>query len=135
MQPYHILVCEQNADHAELLVYNLKKAGYHPTVLASDEILSHAAQRKPHMVILGSTTDDQEKRRIGKAIKENPKLGHTLVLCLTTNDFSNIISSPSQSFIDACLILPQKPKQIIKTIGNLFTQFATPLIPVFNLDS
>lgn len=122
MESNHILVCVQDLDHAELFAYNLKKAGYQPIVFTTGDIIHQALLTKPGMVILGSTLEDQEKAFLSKNIKENPELSHTLVVCLTTNDSCPLMDSPIRFFIDACLILPQKPKKIIKTIKHLFAR-------------
>jgi DNA-binding response OmpR family regulator len=130
MQPNHILVCVQNPDHAELLAYNLKKAGYHPTIFTSGEVLDYAIYHKPDMIILGSAKDDQVKAFISKEVKNNPALKNTLVVCLTTNDGCPFIASPFNFFIDACLVLPQKPRQIVTAVKQLFSMHPPAFLPI-----
>jgi len=119
MQSDHILVCEQNADHAELLAYNLNKAGYLPTVIAPDNVVKHAVKFPPQMISLGRSLEDRENAKLSKKIKKKPELADTLIVCLTTNDSCDLTSKSSGAHIDVCLILPLKPKKIIKTINNL----------------
>lgn len=134
MQPYHILVCVQNSDHAELLAYNLKKSGFHPTIFTSPEVLDYAIYHKPRMVILGSAKNDLVKASISKEIKENPALRNTLVVCLTTNASCPFIDSPFSYFIDACLVLPQKPRQIVDAVKRLFGMHSPAFLPFHGME-
>lgn len=121
MRPLNILVCVQHPDHAELLAYNLNKAGYTAEIFTSDDIITHALASRPDMIILGSTFADEEKALISKTFKESSTPAQPLVVCLTTNDHCPLMDSPVRLFIDACLVLPQKPKQILQTIKELFS--------------
>ncbi len=79
-----ILVVEDEADLAQVLEYNLKKAGHEP-ILAKDGQTALAAVReqKIELVLLDLMLPDLPGTEVCKAIKTDPKSKHIPVIMLT----------------------------------------------------
>ena len=80
----NILVVEDDAALAEVLVYNIKNAGYDVT-LARDgqEGLQKAQLKKPDLVILDLMLPEIDGLEVCRRIRANPAIRQTIVLMLT----------------------------------------------------
>lgn len=119
MLAFDILVWEEEVDHADLLTYNLNKAGFNTQAIESDDILFDPDFAPPDMLLFGSSIDDQLKADICRQIQSLPSFQHTRVICLTTDEDCWERINHTGVRIDACIILPTKPKKIVKLIRQM----------------
>lgn len=114
-----ILLWDNEADHRELLRYNLRKAGYQVRVVANEsDLLQKATDRPPHLVILGNSSSEESRAKLCRALLEMPVLAHTHFLCLSPDE-----SCESRSYHEGldmhCMVMPAKPREIMREVKRI----------------
>lgn len=80
----HILVVDDERDLAELLVYNLQKAGYRTTVARTGrQALDLAASGQPNLIILDVMLPELSGTEVASRLRTNPATAEVPILMLT----------------------------------------------------
>lgn len=120
MNPYTILLVDDERDILEFLSYNLKKEGFliH-TASNGKDALEIATKVKPALILLDVMMPDMDGIETCEEIRKNPELDNTIIAFLTarSEDYSQIAGFDAGG--DDYITKPIKPKVLISRIKAL----------------
>lgn len=120
MDPYKILLVDDEPDILAFLRYNLQKEGYE-VFTANDgaEGLKLAEQLRPHLVILDIMMPKMDGVEVCRQLRNNPDTSHTLIAFLTARDedYSQIAALDIGG--DDYITKPIRPRVFISRIKAL----------------
>ncbi len=115
-----ILVVEDEKDILELITYNLMKAGYRTTGIASgEEALRAIPEVKPDLVVLDLMLPGLSGLEICEFIKSNSKTAGTKILILTAKNDEGDIVTGLESGADDYMTKPFSPRVLVARVKAL----------------
>lgn len=124
MEPYKILLVDDEPDILEFLSYNLKKEGYEVvTGINGRDGLAKAKNFKPHLAILDVMMPEMDGIETCREMRQLPDLKNTIVVFLTARgeDYSQIAGFEAGA--DDYVTKPIKPRVLISRIKALLRRF------------
>jgi two-component system phosphate regulon response regulator PhoB len=83
-EPRHVLVVEDEKDLADLLVYNLRRAGYQVAVAMSGlKALKAVSERRPDLILLDIMLPELSGTEVASRIRANPETASIPIIMLT----------------------------------------------------
>lgn len=130
-----ILVCDDEQDIRQILMYNLTKEGYE-VLEASEgtEAIELAKREKPDLVILDVMMPNMDGIEVCQEIKSLPDLQNVIICFLTarSEDYSQIAGLEAGG--DDYISKPVKPKVLTARIKALFRRNTGPVVVEQNVD-
>ena len=126
MEPYRVLLVDDEPDILEFLGYNLRKEGYEVrTSLNGKDGLAKALDFKPHLAILDVMMPEMDGIETCREIRMVPELSSMLVIFLTARgeDYSQIAGFEAGA--DDYVTKPIKPRVLISRIKALLRRYRT----------
>jgi two-component system, OmpR family, alkaline phosphatase synthesis response regulator PhoP len=115
-----ILVVEDDADIASLIVHYLAPAGYDTDVVADGgEVLAAARRRTPDLVILDRMLPGLDGLEICRALRADAELGGIPILMLTARAEEVDRIAGFETGADDYVTKPFSPKELVARIGAL----------------
>src|SRR5512145_402472 len=117
MDPYRILLVDDEPDILEFLGYNLRKEGYDVRTSSNGrDGLAKAREFKPHLAILDVMMPEMDGIETCREIRQLPELSNMLVIFLTARgeDYSQIAGFEAGA--DDYVTKPIKPRVLISRI-------------------
>jgi two-component system, OmpR family, alkaline phosphatase synthesis response regulator PhoP len=124
MEPYKILLVDDEPDILEFLGYNLRKEGFEVhTGSNGREGLTKAKNIKPHLAILDVMMPEMDGIETCREIRQIPDLKNMLVVFLTARgeDYSQIAGFDAGA--DDYVTKPVKPRVLISRIKALLRRY------------
>jgi len=124
MEPYRILLVDDEPDILEFLGYNLRKEGFEVhTGSNGREGLAKAALIKPHLAILDVMMPEMDGIETCREIRQIPDLKNMIVVFLTARgeDYSQIAGFDAGA--DDYVTKPVKPRVLISRIKALLRRY------------
>jgi two-component system alkaline phosphatase synthesis response regulator PhoP len=126
MEPYRVLLVDDEPDILEFLGYNLRKEGYEVrTSLNGKDGLAKALDFRPHLAILDVMMPEMDGIETCREIRMVPELSNMLVIFLTARgeDYSQIAGFEAGA--DDYVTKPIKPRVLISRIKALLRRYRT----------
>jgi DNA-binding response OmpR family regulator len=115
-----ILVVEDDADIASLIVHYLTPAGYEADVVANgSDALATARRREPDLVILDRMLPGLDGLEICRALRADPALGAIPILMLTARAEETDRIAGFETGADDYVTKPFSPKELVARVGAL----------------
>jgi two-component system, OmpR family, alkaline phosphatase synthesis response regulator PhoP len=124
MEPYKILLVDDEPDILEFLGYNLRKEGYEVYTCSNGrEGLAKAIEVRPHLAILDVMMPEMDGIETCREIRQVPGLINTIVVFLTARgeDYSQIAGFEAGA--DDYVTKPIKPRVLISRIKALLRRY------------
>jgi two-component system alkaline phosphatase synthesis response regulator PhoP len=124
MEPYKILLVDDEPDILDFLGYNLRKEGYEVHTCSNGrEGLAKAISVKPHLAILDVMMPEMDGIETCREIRQVPALKNTIVVFLTARgeDYSQIAGFEAGA--DDYVSKPIKPRVLISRIKALLRRY------------
>lgn len=124
MEPYKILLVDDEPDILEFLGYNLRKEGFEVhTGSNGREGLAKAKSIKPHLAILDVMMPEMDGIETCREIRQIPELRNMIVVFLTARgeDYSQIAGFEAGA--DDYVTKPVKPRVLISRIRALLKRY------------
>jgi two-component system, OmpR family, alkaline phosphatase synthesis response regulator PhoP len=115
-----ILVVEDDADIASLIVHSLAPAGHESEVVANgSDVLTAARRQPPDLVILDRMLPGLDGLEICRALRADPDLGAVPILMLTARAEEVDRIAGFETGADDYVTKPFSPKELVARIGAL----------------
>jgi DNA-binding response OmpR family regulator len=115
-----ILVVEDDADIASLIVHYLRPAGYDTEVVANgSDALGAARRQTPDLVILDRMLPGLDGLEICRALRSDPTLGAVPILMLTARAEETDRIAGFETGADDYVTKPFSPKELVARVGAL----------------
>jgi two-component system alkaline phosphatase synthesis response regulator PhoP len=124
MEPYRILLVDDEPDILEFLGYNLRKEGYEVHTCSNGrDGLAKAIEVQPHLAILDVMMPEMDGIETCREIRNMPRLKNTLVVFLTARgeDYSQIAGFDAGA--DDYVTKPIKPRVLVSRIKALLRRY------------
>ncbi len=124
MEPYKILLVDDEPDILEFLGYNLQKEGYEVyTCNNGKDGLAKARATHPHLIILDVMMPEMDGIETCREIRQVPELRNALVIFLTARgeDYSQIAGFDAGA--DDYVTKPLKPRVLVSRIKALLKRY------------
>ncbi|HET9220982.1 MAG TPA: response regulator [Roseiflexaceae bacterium] len=131
-EPLVILLVEDNADHAELVIRNLEELPldnrvFHVTngqaaldyLLRREDYIDPARSPRPHIILLDLRLPRIDGLQVLQAIKTSEVLRQIPVIVLTTSDANQDVTRAYDCYANSYLVKPLGHEQFRKLIGDL----------------
>ena len=117
------IILDSEEDILELLTYTLSQAefqiqGFHDY----EELLVQKPIPPPQLIIVGNTHPSDTQIDICRKIREIPDYADTVLICMTTSKAKCDEHSSYSEAIDACVLTPILPKDLVKRIQEVLNQ-------------
>lgn len=131
----HILVIEDEADLAELVAFNLRRAGYGVATAGSGgEGLAQLRQRRPDLVVLDVMLPDASGVEVCKRLRGDPLTQHIPVIMLTARSQEADRVSGFEAGADDYVPKPFSPKELVLRVGAVLRRSAPAAAPVHRVE-
>lgn len=124
MEPYKILLVDDEPDILDFLGYNLRKEGYEVHTSGNGRAgLAVAKMVRPHLIILDVMMPEMDGMETCNEIRQIPELRNSIVIFLTARgeDYSQIAGFEAGA--DDYVTKPIKPKVLISRIKALLRRY------------
>ncbi len=126
MDPYKILIVDDEQDVLNFLSYNLKQEGFSVyTACNGSKGVQTAIEVKPHLILLDIMMPEMDGMETCEKIRKIPELASTIIAFLTARgeDYSQIAGFEAGA--DDYIVKPVKPKVLISRINALLKRITT----------
>jgi two-component system alkaline phosphatase synthesis response regulator PhoP len=139
VDPYKILLVDDEEDIIEFLTYNLEKAGFQVfAAFNGKEAIEKATALNPHLILMDVMMPVMDGIEAVKQIRKNQQLNNTLIVFLTARgeDYSQIAGFESGA--DDYVTKPIKPNVLIKRLEAILRRSkknstTVPIIDLHNM--
>jgi two-component system phosphate regulon response regulator PhoB len=115
-----ILVVEDERDIAELIEYNLLKAGYTPAICRSGEEAFEAVGRgKPDLVLLDLMLPGVDGLEVCRRLKKDPRTANVPVIMVTAKGEESDVVTGLELGADDYVIKPFSPKVLVARVKTV----------------
>jgi two-component system, OmpR family, alkaline phosphatase synthesis response regulator PhoP len=124
MEPYKILLVDDEPDILEFLGYNLQKEGYEVhTCTNGKEGLAKAKEVHPQLIILDVMMPEMDGIETCREIRQDKEMNNTLVIFLTARgeDYSQIAGFDAGA--DDYITKPIKPRVLVSRVKALLRRY------------
>jgi two-component system alkaline phosphatase synthesis response regulator PhoP len=124
MEPYKILLVDDEPDILEFLGYNLQKEGYEVhTCTNGKEGLAKAKEILPQLIILDVMMPEMDGIETCREIRQDKEMNNTLVIFLTARgeDYSQIAGFDAGA--DDYITKPIKPRVLVSRVKALLRRY------------
>jgi two-component system, OmpR family, alkaline phosphatase synthesis response regulator PhoP len=124
MEPYKILLVDDEPDILEFLSYNLRKEGYQViTSPNGKDGVARARETRPHLIILDVMMPEMDGMEACAEIRQIPELRGSIIVFLTARgeDYSQIAGFEAGA--DDYITKPIKPKVFVSRIKALLRRY------------
>lgn len=124
MEPFKILLVDDEPDILEFLGYNLRKEGYEVFTSSNGrEALARAKQTFPHLIVLDVMMPEMDGIETCREIRQVPELRNAIVIFLTARneDYSQIAGFEAGA--DDFVSKPIKPRVLVSRVKALLRRY------------
>jgi two-component system, OmpR family, alkaline phosphatase synthesis response regulator PhoP len=124
MEPFKILLVDDEPDILDFLGYNLRKEGYEVHTSSNGRVgLAIAKEIRPHLIILDVMMPEMDGMETCNEIRQVPELRNSIVIFLTARgeDYSQIAGFEAGA--DDYVTKPVKPKVLVSRVKALLRRY------------
>lgn len=118
MNPFKILIADDDADNRAIAQDSLEMAGY-VVVLACDgqEALEKAASEKPDVILLDLSMPKIDGWNVARRVRENPEFAGTPIIAFTAHALAGEDLKAKAAGCDDYLSKPCMPKTLVERVA------------------